>query len=217
VKTFEMMNHYDVLRISRRADAEQIERAYREALEIYGGDSLVTYSLFSDEQRGELLQSLDEAYETLIDPDKRRDYDRTMIASGVFAKGLPEPLPESPPSAKPTPRAVPVRHRDLHAWVKNKSQEEAIRPLIKNILSNERLSGRDLARLREALGIESGEIYEKTRISGSVLKMIEEDRYSELPADIFVRNFLKLYAEILQVDPPRVVEGYFKSKLAAGK
>jgi curved DNA-binding protein CbpA len=214
MKTFEELNHYDILRIPAYAEGAEIERAYKEALEIYGIDSLITYSLFTDEQRGALLQSIDEAYDTLINPDKRRAYDGALADSGALPTRAAAPPPEHS-AQPPIARQLPVRHRDLHAWVKNKSQEEAIRSLIEDILSHDLVSGRDLMRLREAFGIEIGEIYEKTRIAGSVLKMIEENRFKELPADIFLRNFLRSYAQILQIEPTRIIEGYFKARQSA--
>jgi len=215
MKTFEQLNHYDILRIPAGAEDAEIERAYREALEIYGIDSLITYSLFTDEQRGALLQSIDEAYDTLINPDKRHAYDKDLADSGVLPTRAAARPPECSAPPPPVARQLPVRHRDLHAWVKNKSQEEAIRSLIEDILSHDLVSGRDLMRLREAFGIEIGEIYEKTRIAGSILRMIEEDRFKELPADIFLRNFLKSYAQILQIEPNRIIEGYFKARQTA--
>jgi flagellar biosynthesis protein FlhG len=66
---------YRVLGLEPRASAEQIERAYRFCLELYAEGSLALYSLLepnaAEAQRG-LVR---EAYETLSDPQRRRDYD----------------------------------------------------------------------------------------------------------------------------------------------
>ena len=218
MKTFEKLSHYEVLKIPTHADAEAVAHAYREALEIYGNDSMITYSLFSDSQRRSLLQSIDEAYYTLIDNVKRQAYDRTMIAAGIMVSATPEPAPAPTPNhppAQPAARMQPVMHRDLHAWVKKKAQEKAVRALIDEVLSRDCISGHDLQRMREAFGIDLAEIYEKTRIAGSILRTIESDRFEALPADIFLRSFLKSYAELLQLEPGRVIEGYFKSKHSA--
>ena len=40
---------------------------------------------------------------------------------------------------------------------------------------------------------------------------IEADRFEELPATVYVKQFLKNIARILQVDPTRVVEGYLEA------
>lgn len=218
MKSFKELNHYEVLNVSFHAEAEEIERAYRETLHTYDKDSLITYSLFSDDQRNDLLQRIDEAYQTLIDPAQRQAYDRLLNNAG-FLTAAPSAAASQERSAPPQPahRPPPVRHRDLYSWVKNKSQEEAVRSLSEGILSKHLLSGSDLKRLRQALGIEIEEIYEKTRIAGSVLKMIEDDTYDQLPADIFLRAFLRSYAEILQLEPKCIVEGYFKAKQTAAR
>jgi cytoskeletal protein RodZ len=48
-----------------------------------------------------------------------------------------------------------------------------------------------------------------------MLTMIEENQYDSLPAEVFLKSFLKSYAEILQIDSYRVVEGYLKSMKSA--
>ena len=77
------------------------------------------------------------------------------------------------------------------------------------------ISGNDLIKLRRALKIDLAEIYVVTKISISVLKSIEENLFEDLPADVYLKNFLKSYAEILQIDPLRVVNGYLKNILHA--
>ena len=75
-------------------------------------------------------------------------------------------------------------------------------------ITEERISGSDLKRMRESVGIKQEEVYEITRISVSVLDAIENDHVENLPPPIYLKNFLKQYAEILQLDSERVVEGY---------
>ena len=40
---------------------------------------------------------------------------------------------------------------------------------------------------------------------------IEEDRYDELPAQIYLKQFLRSIAEIFQIDPEPIIHGYLKS------
>ena len=91
---------------------------------------------------------------------------------------------------------------------KNQTDEE--KQLSDEILSKSFVSGNDLQKLREALGVEIHEIHSLTRISISVLNAIEENRLESLPPDTYLRNFLKLYAKVLQIDPLKIVDGYFK-------
>jgi curved DNA-binding protein CbpA len=216
MKTFNHLNYYEILKIPLNADAEMIQNAYREALETYEGDSLITYSLFSDEERADLLQSIDEAFHTLIDQDRRDAYNRTLINSGRRIDTLA--AAPKPPEVRTAPAEGPSReskHRDLPTWVKKRSQEENIKVLIDDMMDGDSISGKHLKKLREALDIELSEIFGLTRISISTLTMIEGDQFESLPADIFLRAFLKSFAEILQIDPHRVVQGYLKSKASA--
>jgi cytoskeletal protein RodZ len=68
-----------------------------------------------------------------------------------------------------------------------------------------------LKKLRKTVGIELSEIDVVTKISVIVLRSIEENQLENLPADIYLKNFLKSYAEILQIDSQRIVDGYLKN------
>jgi len=209
MKTFENQNYYEILKLPFDADASAIQRAYREALEIYGENSLVTYELFSDEQRGDLLQAIDEAYHTLTDESKRAAYNQMLVHAGLADPSTFARKTEKPPSAAPA-KPAPVKHRDLQAWVKQKSKEEEIKQLTAEILAKDIVAGSDLKRLREALEVEISEIYEITRISASTIRTIEANQVNDLPAEVFLKSFLKALAQILQIDPQRTAEGYLK-------
>ncbi len=47
-----------------------------------------------------------------------------------------------------------------------------------------------------------------TRMTRAVLTALEEDRYHELAAPVYVRGFLKIYAQFLELPPDAVVEAY---------
>jgi curved DNA-binding protein CbpA len=49
------------------------------------------------------------------------------------------------------------------------------------------------------------------RVSQRSKRSIEENQLENLPADIYLKNFLKSYAEILQIDSQRIVDGYLKN------
>ncbi|MBW1768544.1 MAG: helix-turn-helix domain-containing protein, partial [Deltaproteobacteria bacterium] len=79
------------------------------------------------------------------------------------------------------------------------------------ILSKESISGNDLKKVREAMGIELEEIFEITRINISILKSIEDNQFGRLPPIIYLKNFLKSYTEILQIDSKKIIDGYMKN------
>ena len=92
--------------------------------------------------------------------------------------------------------------------VRKKIEERDVEDMASEILSQERICGSDLKRLREGIGIKQEEVFEITRITVSVLDAIENDQVESLPPLIYLKNFLKQYAEILQVDSEKIVEGY---------
>jgi DnaJ-class molecular chaperone len=210
MKSFEGENYYQILNVPGSATAIEVRRAYLDTLEIYKEDSIATYSLFSSGQREALLQAIGRAFDTLINESKRAAYDRMLIDSGqvdpAFFTG--------PAAEKPATHSISrgmSREKSLSLWVQKKSENQEIKSLIEQVLSKEMISGQDLKRLRQAMGIDVNEIYTITRISSSILEMIEADRFEELPAEIYLKQFLRSYAEMLQIDPQPVVEGYLRS------
>ncbi len=82
MKNLEGLNFYQILKIQPSASFIEIKRAYKEALAVYGEGSLATYSLFSDEERAQLLKAIEKAFLTLLDEDKRAGYDRLLVDTG---------------------------------------------------------------------------------------------------------------------------------------
>lgn len=73
------------------------------------------------------------------------------------------------------------------------------------------ISGKDLKNLRESMGIGLGDVHRLTKISPTVLEAIENDDIAHLPATIYLKSFLRSYAEILQADAKKIVQGYLKN------
>jgi DnaJ-class molecular chaperone len=209
MKTFEGENYYQILNVAGGASAIEIRRAYLNTLEIYKQDSIATYSLFSTEQREVFLQIIEKAFDTLIDEDKRAAYDQMLVDTGKVDPVTFFRQSSEKPAAHSDNQGI-SKEKSLSQWVQKKSEAPEIKSLVDQIHSKELLSGQDLKHLRETFGIEIQEIYAVTRISSSILNMIEADRFDDLPAEIYLKQFLKSYAEILQIDPRHVVEGYFK-------
>lgn len=78
MKRFEEQNYYEMLEIAFDASSNEIDRAYKNAVAIYSEDSLLTYSLFTSDEREAILKKLEEAYNTLIDDTRRRYYDKRL-------------------------------------------------------------------------------------------------------------------------------------------
>jgi len=85
------LNLYEVLELSSLANSQEIRAAYLRAKAAYRKDSVALYSLLSGDETERLLQRIEEAYQILSHPDKRRDYDRKngLNADGIPAKSAP--------------------------------------------------------------------------------------------------------------------------------
>ena len=68
--------------------------------------------------------------------------------------------------------------------------------------------GSYLKRERELRQMSIAELAQITRIPARVLQHLENDAHSELPADVFVRGFLRAYARALGVDEEHVLARY---------
>ena len=99
----------------------------------------------------------------------------------------------------------------LVQWTAKQAETPGMRQRIEAILSGPRLSGPQLKALRQAYGIELSEIYAATRINKDVMTAIEEDRFANLPAKVYLKQFLKNVAQILQIDPSQAVHRYLES------
>jgi len=73
--------------------------------------------------------------------------------------------------------------------------------------------GELLKKSREERQIELDEAFRITRIRRHTLEALENERWDELPSQVFVKGFLKAYAEFLGLDKKRVLELYERISL----
>ena len=187
-----------------------MRQAYKNILAIYDENSLATYALFAEDERKPILSKIDEAFSTLIDDEKRNAYDKSLLDVGEIPKNLL--------TAKQRQKAIPLvqvntattRDNNL-ARIRKKIKEKGTGKLASVILNRDSISGQDLKNLRESLGIELEEVFEATKISPTALEAIERDDTTNLPPKVYLKSFLKSYAEVLQLDAKQLVEGYVKN------
>ena len=210
MKKFEELDYYKMLEIPFNASDFEVRQAYKDALSIYNEDSLITYSFFSDDERGSILEKIEEAFLTLVDHKKRAEYDRMLTVMGrVDPSAFDKKEKRGPIPLFQTNKA---KSKDvLLNKIKQKLEETDIKEISKEMVSKELVSGTDLKNFRKAIGIELEEIFEVTRINVTILNAIEENDIEKLPPVIYLKNFLRSYAEILQMSPERISEGYISN------
>jgi len=190
LKDIKDQTYYEILEISVTATSKDIQRAYEHAKETFHADSMAVYSLFSEKEVKEIEEAVDEAYRVLMDEESRKDYDQT------HSRTTRERPPEKPLEVQVTPREkrVPLSFTDLslHAEL-------------------EHYRGKELKQLREGMGLELQAVSNETKISLKILESLEEESFQKLPALVYLKGFLKSYAQFLGLDPQKVVEGYLQS------
>ena len=67
-----------------------------------------------------------------------------------------------------------------------------------------------LRRSRLRTGVEIEQIAIITKINPTYLRFIEEEKFEDLPAPVYVRGFVGAYARCIGLDPEPVVSGYMK-------
>lgn len=79
------VNYYELLDVPADARNLEIIRAYRRAKLAYRIDSIATYSLFDERELERIRTDIEQAYQTLSDPERRQAYDAELSASPTQA------------------------------------------------------------------------------------------------------------------------------------
>jgi flagellar biosynthesis protein FlhG len=200
----EEQTHYEVLETEPGVSDEEVRRAYRNLKEIYSAASPVIAGLYDDAELAVLHERANAAHDTLFSPERRRMYDlalpeadlaravRAAAQAGRRSSGLT-------PAASTTP--APTSDRSGPA-----------EPVID--LGDE-VTGPALRKIRESRGLDLAEISQRTKISERHLRSIEEERFGDMPAPVYVRGFVTEYARMLRIDAARAAEAYLRRFRAA--
>ncbi len=84
LKKIEDWNYYELLSVERTASPDEIWEAYQAALATYKDGSLALYGLVSEAERNAVLDRVQEAFQTLRDPDKRKEYDLALLRHAPY-------------------------------------------------------------------------------------------------------------------------------------
>ena len=75
--------------------------------------------------------------------------------------------------------------------------------------------GHFLKKARESRCMSIAEVARVTRIPASTLESLESDHFDDLPGEVFVRGFLKSYAQAVRIVPEDVLARYTSSRRLA--
>jgi len=180
MKRIEDQTYYEILEINPSATPKEIQRAYDRARETFHSDSLAVYSLFSEKEVRTIQSRIEEAYRVLIDEGLREGYDQSHLPPAGLTQA--QELSESlPPAPEPALDQDPLVYR-----------------------------GKTLKRIRERFGMDLKAISSQTKITLRVLEWIEEEALDKLPPEVYLKGFLRAYAQCLGLVPQKVVDGYLQ-------
>ena len=66
------------------------------------------------------------------------------------------------------------------------------------------------ARSKKSISLE--EVHSRIKIHPRVLQLLEDDMFEKLPSPVFVKSFLRSYAEFLEINPEEIVRAYDKNE-----
>jgi curved DNA-binding protein CbpA len=189
MKPLSEQDHFEILEVPRDASQQEIERAYRVAQATYAEDSLAGYSVFGEGDAEALRERIETAYRVLSDEESRGAYRASLSGEDPEAR---REASDSDAGAHPTRAVAPV---DDFEEVDEESGD---------------FDGARLRRSRLRRGVDLGEVAGVTKINPTYLRFIEEERFSELPAEVYVRGFVTAYASCVGLDAKRVAASYMR-------
>lgn len=225
---------YRVLEIPPRASSKEVQAAYQRLRRAYDPETTYLSPLLDVPALRATLARIEDSYRTLIFLESREEYDRQMLENrpeggnaaaapgegahppplevagsgslspcdSAVAPGPSPPIPAAAGSSTPsgstptpatttTPTVAPADPDPVDA-----------RPLP--------VTGAELREERERQNQTLETIAEKTKIRPAHLQAIEEERYADLPAAVYVRGFLKEYGGCLGFQGDEIARRYIE-------
>ncbi|OIQ00688.1 MAG: hypothetical protein AUK35_02250 [Zetaproteobacteria bacterium CG2_30_46_52] len=186
-------HYYAILNIEPQASSLEVLHAYRDMKQLYQPDSLAVYSLYEDDEVAILLAQVEEAYLVLSDADKRPLYD---IEHGFVSS------PQRNDEADYMVQPPPVREESVKII-----RHHGAKPL-RNIDVPDVVNGAVLKNIREMQGIGLSDIAYNTKISMEYLQAIEANDVAHFPAAVYMKSYLKQYAESIGMNSQLVLDRY---------
>ena len=186
----EDQNLYELLEIYPGASEEEVRRAMKRIREYFAADGIALRGACSTEECEKYHLLVEEAHSVLIDKSRRREYDRT-----TFPDGFPSPSRRFSDDLSPASERVQRPHDSL--------------PRVE-IAEDQVVDGSFLGEIRRQRGVELIDISNRAKVSVAYLKAIEEERFDDLPAAVYVRGFVMEYARYLKIDPNRAAKDFMK-------
>lgn len=189
MKNMDECNYYELLEVSEETPKSIIQEAYHSYRTLFDQDSIVSYNFISEHEREALLNRIEQAYETLMDDQKRIDYDKKVFNRiGRWYHSAAEGS---------------MQGKYCSAKTHGKGAEEV---RCEDFIEENGLIS--LKKLRESMGVPLDKISMITKIRVPMLLALEERDSARLPSAVYVKGHLKSYARALGLEPEKLIQAY---------
>lgn len=213
---YEGQSYYELLEVTPQASPSEIYIAYQRARATYSPSSPALYSMFTPQEAQDLMQLIEEAYQTLSHQARRSEYDIKM--------GLAKPNSKKS-AAVETP---PTKQASSEVWVGpvkfNKRIDEIPKgfartkfsvyeekeDIEREIAEMQECDGSFLQKVRLYKGVTLEQLSDEIRVIKGTLVALEANDLDALPVAVFTRGFVMQMARVLNLDENKVAAAYMK-------
>lgn len=122
------MNYYDILDVPRSATTEEVRRAYRALVEIHHPDRMQSMRPEVQERASARLKLINEAYQTLSNPEARARYDARLVGSQTVGQAAAASIRPGEARSKLRARLATLEREILQLsqqiqWLRPREQE----------------------------------------------------------------------------------------------
>lgn len=223
---------YRVLEIPLRASSKEVQAAYQRLRRAYDPETTYLSPLLDVPALRATLARIEDSYRTLIFLESREEYDRQMTVNRAAGESEsdrgndgPQPLPLELAGAGSPSSHEGAGPADASATGPSMAEDqepvaapEAVpggppaRPESDHRVERRSLpaTGPELREERERQNQTLDVIAERTKIRPAYLQAIEEERYADLPAAVYLRGFLKEYGACLGLPGEEIARLYME-------
>ncbi len=217
-------NYYEWFGLDRGCSTFDINNQYEKLKKLYVGDNPMLRDIYSDSDLFLLNSLIDTIFKELNDSEIRREYDMDINS---HLQSLETSFPDIFMIGEVIKKYNRVKKREVlvkkDVFGRSAEKRVAVSSSSDFVDANEifnkyrdlSVTGDLLRKIREEVGISYELIISRTKISKMVLDAIENDKYAQLPADLYVKNFVQQYCKTLKLNAANteaIVSGYLRSK-----
>ena len=228
-----MASHYDILGLRSDATPSDIRRAAEAIRRTFQRDEMAVYSLMeSEDERQAFLTEIETAARVLLARASREQYDAMMliepryiftdadmiapVAVPAAGSGQGEARTMVLPLERPVTVPVSPEVRPSAATAVPGPSAAVVTPdPAAGVDAMSPVDGRVLARLRAQSGLSAEHVIAQLKLSMTQLLALEAMDHHRLPADVYVKGFVKGYARLLRLDPEQTSQEYMAAFKAA--